>query len=956
MLAAVQGQNPIQTSTNTPVPPSSSSQPLQQSHIEKLSLDAEVSHISGMATNTETAGTQASRQDLQPQPLLPAFSSKQYSHLPTPQSPDSFGRYVPDHSYYPESPLFQSIPAASSASHLPSQQRRSVEETPTRSHSGSQQCITPESSPYVSRATPPRLTATATPQFHTSVPLDFVASTATSSSVKLESPLLHAAPPLAPPPRLLSPILGSDRTHRLSSPFMTKLAIAERNIKPTSSPLHANVYFPEESQGMSVDSVVLTPTSNPPSRSDQLNVSSGLTPSLYPSEGGNTAGVVSSAGGEMERIRQAMAESRLAHFRDAESRRPDYLIRAKRALSEADPSSLENDGNDRVPPVGIMESPHKGRRLTLFQETSEESFEESLMAGGYGRYRTAEWVRQPQPLSLPNGGISSTNIVNLLEEVEEPPPLTEKELKKRKRLEAFRSSPSKGKGSNSKLYPVELEGKGRVLLDVPNEEHASPATPEPSPSKKRAGSRRKKKGSEPASRDRKGATGDSNVDEPLEKPNWPDAEFPWRLRTEERAELAKAEEEERMRWIERFLDRDTDDEDDDETGSISRVEDADEEVLPSAKWGMIYEDEVDKPLPPRMGRGKMVPLLAYPVDTRTTHTKKRSIFPSDPADARAALLSKRSVRTLSYRHQRRQRESRDDSDDEVVCICNGRDDGRELVQCDSCETWYHLQCIGIKNIAELGREEDPWYCKNCQKSRSPSPNLEESVNHREPTFVPTMEEPRMIQSYDPSFYQPSLQDSPTWAAPRIPKTPTRADRRDFDPGFTSSSSSWVGSSRHGPSTPQHHDQGPRVYTQTSLEYDVYGDESPFDPTSTPSRGIRFPTSFATPKNNPWSMRANGLFQTPSRRVGHKGMGSSGSLTSDLEEGDGVMHSSDFDILHRSPGYDDSPIRRRGISDIHKPPRLLASPGAARPFGMPQALVLEDSPVMHSKGRESRGKD
>ena len=28
-------------------------------------------------------------------------------------------------------------------------------------------------------------------------------------------------------------------------------------------------------------------------------------------------------------------------------------------------------------------------------------------------------------------------------------------------------------------------------------------------------------------------------------------------------------------------------------------------------------------------------------------------------------------------------------------------------------TWYHLECLGIKDIADLGREEDPWYCHNC---------------------------------------------------------------------------------------------------------------------------------------------------------------------------------------------------------------------------------------------------
>ena len=95
------------------------------------------------------------------------------------------------------------------------------------------------------------------------------------------------------------------------------------------------------------------------------------------------------AGGEMERLRQVMLENRLAQIKEAEHRRPDYLKREKRAVHNPDfevtekPSQCEND---RSGMIGIVDSPNKGRRLTLFQETSEESFEESLMAGGYGRY------------------------------------------------------------------------------------------------------------------------------------------------------------------------------------------------------------------------------------------------------------------------------------------------------------------------------------------------------------------------------------------------------------------------------------------------------------------------------------------------------------------------------------------------------------------------------------------
>lgn len=91
-----------------------------------------------------------------------------------------------------------------------------------------------------------------------------------------------------------------------------------------------------------------------------------------------------------------MIQDQLAHHQEAESRRPDYLRRTKRTLNEAEPATLLEDERaperERSAAVGIMESPVKGRRLKLFQETSEESFEESLMAGGYGRYVRSRFI------------------------------------------------------------------------------------------------------------------------------------------------------------------------------------------------------------------------------------------------------------------------------------------------------------------------------------------------------------------------------------------------------------------------------------------------------------------------------------------------------------------------------------------------------------------------------------
>ncbi|KAF9448847.1 hypothetical protein P691DRAFT_597755 [Macrolepiota fuliginosa MF-IS2] len=659
---------------------------------------------------------------------------------------------------------------------------------------------------------------------------------------------------------------------------------------------------PSSPVSMDVDDVF----SSPPSFSsrlirnqDTMDVS---TPPLSPPPQASTSTSIA-AGGEIERIRQALIEDHLAQIQEAETRRPDYLKRSKRPLSDVDSGMFTDERErDRGFAVGITESPNKGRRLKLFQETSEESFEESLMAGGYGRY--------PQPHSFLGSHTSGTPRVaeTLVERVADAPP-TEKELKKRKRLEAFRSSNK----PRPRLTPVDLAGKGRVLLELPSEDRSSvPETPESSPSKKRGGGgKRKRKISEISG----GKDKSLQPVERLEGPNWPDDEFPWRLRKEERNESEKAMEDERLKWIEKFLDRDTDEEDDGEDGpKVTGMEDM-EEILPSAKWGLVYEDESDKPVPVRMGRGKMVPLLAHPEDPRRTYAKKKSVFPSDPGDARAALLAKKSVRALAYRNQRRQREMADQGgEDAVICICNGKDDGRELVQCDGCQTWYHLECIGIRSITELGREEDVWFCRSCvTRVRSPSPERALPAVIREPTFVPTDDAPRVRRDQDPTLYQP-LHNSPLWNPPRVPKTPTRGERYSDRDVSSSSDSSRL------PSTPQNPSHDIRLYnTPGPFEYhpSSTNNDLPFDPNTTPSRGIKF-GAFATPNS---FGRSFGSFED---------MGGSFGA---------------FDGLTRyAPNVEDSPTRRgagRGGSKVKK---SLESPLLSRP-PPPLRPPPEESPVV-----------
>ena len=61
---------------------------------------------------------------------------------------------------------------------------------------------------------------------------------------------------------------------------------------------------------------------------------------------------------------------------------------------------------------------------------------------------------------------------------------------------------------------------------------------------------------------------------------------------------------------------------------------------------------------------------------------------------------------------------------EVYCICRKADLGQEsqtMVMCDSCETWYHIQCVNItpREFKALERNKNStFYCQFCKLYRN----------------------------------------------------------------------------------------------------------------------------------------------------------------------------------------------------------------------------------------------
>ena len=700
------------------------------------------------------------------------------------------------------------------------------------------------------------------------------------------------------------------------------------------------------------------------------------------------------AGGEIARIRADEASARAAQQRLTEARRPDYMRRISRG-------DAPNSNSMDVAGLGIAETPVKGRRIELwgFQETSEESFEERLMAGGYGGYgstapdhattppalsRALEWANTLTPgprassstASAIQGREATTSTTTLLL----PDGASEREARKRRRLEAFRRvPPSHFKTTTSLLHPVAVEGKGRVLLDIGAEEASDlieelQSSSAPGGSKRRGGKKRRRGGSGTGSRGGSGGRGTRSAPEETTKParvregggssgaplDWPDEEFPWNVRTHERRELEAAEEADRMQWIGRFLDEE-DSEDADSSESVAAAASAQGE-----QDGVVSPtDLVDRGAGAGAGSslsastrhggsGKMVPV---PI---SMNLQQRIFVSSDPADARAALLSKQSVRALAARRRLHVQPSTDGDGEEILCICRGKDDGRELVQCDDCRTWYHLECLGITDIAELGREEDPWYCHNCVALMNGLPS-----SSSEPTFVPVEEVP-LHRRRDPLFFE-ALQDSPAGGAdswrimpsssssfngPAGPTTPKANLGRAPPPlsGAEASTRSSLGS-RNDPHTPRNNSamsERVRVYDDDER---IFQDVSPFDPTSTPSRGMRVGASvgsvFTTPK---WQQRRvlPPSFSSPSESPyhhshrHHHGKGGGGiAATSPMNrmwphEDTPVDRSAPRPSILASKGVQESPLTGRGVTRGYHP----------RP---------QDSPVpLGKKGKERQG--
>ncbi|KZW02142.1 hypothetical protein EXIGLDRAFT_514670 [Exidia glandulosa HHB12029] len=809
------------------------------------------------------SATTSSKQ-IQHASLLPPFPAGERSHLPTPHSVEPQSRRMPGGS--PESP---SIPV-SSRSHTSQHdsQRRSFLPSPASIHpSQSGRSVVPSrANQFTPSPSPATLSSPSIrPRAIDAVTDAYDVSTPTSSPARnhLRDANLHT--PSSPerqdslPRTPAHPHAQWEVAHVASSPMdlpSTREARIERSFARDdihsfipSGPKAPPIVAPPPPPRSHFDDDDMLPPPNPAkgSRSPRpRTASSTSSPSTQSrpladvsprqSAAGTSRSMDTTASRDlpqtprMRRIAPASEVDRLrdterAQIEDGDQMRPDYLKRAKRPREAADTAAAEREEREQaLPGLGVHVSPSNGRRLKLYQPPTPDARAppRAPLDGPSTPSRTFNamssraraWLEAPSPLSRPRTrpGLSERTAA--------------KDAKKRKRLAAFEQEPP----SACALDIYEVQGRGRILvgsdaakslLIVSNPDTTVPANPSTPPP----------------------------------PPDWPDEQYPWvsvrasgEVRSKE--EEADAVRNERMKWIERFLDRESDD-DEDTDESSSRAS----RSLQSS------------PL-----RGKGSPKSPGKQKTHASETA---------SDARAALFSRREVRKLTeVQHSDPEEdgpsgsgsdkaadEDQDDDDGIVRCICGGDEDDRPMVACDRCAIWFHQVCMGIKNSSDLDGQ-DKWYCFECRKSRTPTP----PPPPQQPVFSVSSPDTHVRPSLDkPLFQTTPLQSSPAFFGAFGSPIASRARERERDRDDRRPSSSWFDTPQP-PTTPfRRGDRESRLFRTPGGGLDPFDDGFPPMsmglPFDTPSRGLGFTNvPFATP-TQPTRRTSGGFASTSTRTPG-----------------------------------------------------------------------------------------
>lgn len=398
------------------------------------------------------------------------------------------------------------------------------------------------------------------------------------------------------------------------------------------------------------------------------------------------------AGGELARLRAAQAEAETSRLQESERRRPEFFRRNKRPRDLSDvittlpPESAEGL-HRRHPQAGvtIQESPTRGRRLTLY-EPSTPSAEDSIPRTPFQQLASPAraWLEADSPTTAKKRRKAESKAEQSTTRTREHE-LEDKVSRRQHRLQAFLREETLQRRNRLQVY--EVAGRGRMLVsdDAARRHLRLPGRGVPSP------------------------TGSGF---PISGPNWPVHEYPWVEALPPRPTNQAEEEENRLRWLNQFLDRNDDDESSsdedldayrmrhelkqqetargrpmpespDARSALYARHDAQEQIFRRATSASAPGPELSPPLP--LGSSAVSPPPTRTNTTASTSSRVGGSTAQAPSESDADVIN---------------------------CVCgDNSEDDRAMVGCDGCSFWFHQECVGIRSEDQLGAT---WYCQDCR--------------------------------------------------------------------------------------------------------------------------------------------------------------------------------------------------------------------------------------------------
>ncbi|KAL7416667.1 hypothetical protein BDY24DRAFT_200651 [Mrakia frigida] len=380
----------------------------------------------------------------------------------------------------------------------------------------------------------------------------------------------------------------------------------------------------------------------------------------------------------------------------------------------------------------------------------------------------------------------------------------------------------------------------------------------------------------------------------ITRPNWPENVYPWGEPEREKIEALGEERKITMSTVQRYLESSDDDDSEEEqdrfpANPLNGHDSSSAERIMTVPTPSSYMELSSS----RRGGKSSYGLIGDNIK-RTRVRSVRSfanLGPKsfDPSDARQALLLKRQASSTfsmsQFRHvvskdlrERRQEEQEEDDSAVIGCICREEIDGDGgMVECDSCQTWHHLDCIGLD-------EEDleaEWFCWKCAPGEQLSVPYEDEEPLSTNASSALLRTPN-LQSAQPNFTNnsPSIALSPAQSLALAPspmfggRTNGGTPIQRFGTPRLVSSSSYSSAATTIPGTTPHPAQSPQSSRPRHPPSHDFGDSIGLGtPSSGPSRSSwDSGRNLSTPKFGDFDPADDQFFDltsTPSRHLGRE---------------------------------------------------------------------------------------